>query len=464
MVRSTSTHGAPPSTRAPARPWHLAMVGLLALLLAIGATLSAAHPVFGANGPVVMTATKAGPITLPGGGTVIARLPLPSGGWFVTAKAVVVGVGAAGTAQLVTCVLSVGRRFDLMHVAPVGDRQDGSTVPILLTLAGRLAAAGSATLQCGAEGPGKTRIGDIRLTALRAGALSTREAVSVAKAMSVAKTVSVAKTTGTGPPRVISARMNIGTGAAVPGDGADHPVGRLSLPAGRWWVLAKAVASGGDMSQDYGCLLEVEADYDMIQFPRLSATAGGSLTPLALQVVHDLAAPGHATLSCRGPLSYTIGFVAITAVEAGKLANRGLGGGPTWTVGSGVPIIISGWDDGPVEVSVGTMWTVVAAMALPAGRWTVVSKLWFAADGLPNGPPMSLECRSVFGGSADRSDIVYANNVTRIAPLVLSVAGRSTGPSLLTLQCRRTTSGGTGVVQFVKMTALKAGSLIQLDL
>jgi len=436
-----------------------AIISLLALVLALGVALSAARPALAGAGPYVITGSKAGPIDIPSAkvstGKTIAALSLPEGGWFVTAKAVLVGAGPVGSNHGPGCALIVGSvaRADEVFATPAGDGRDGSRVPILLTTAGRLSSPGKAKLRCVLEvdSPGQTRIRDIRITALRAGTLTTWEGVTVAK------------TTGTGSPQVISLRMSSSESVTIAGDGADHHVGRLDLPAGRWWVVAKAVAvNSGGVSDDVSCRLDVGGDFDDQRF-HLSLPSAGTLMPLALQAVHAFDSPGSVVLHCRGSIGFTIVVVTITAVEPGRLTNVPLGGGPTWSKGAGLPRVISGWSNGPIPVAPGSTWTTVATLNLRAGRWTILGKLFFEAESVPpSAERRRLICRLAWAGAQDRSEVVYADNVTRVAPLVLSVAGQSSSAGSAVLQCRRTTAGGTGAVWLVKMTALKAGSLVEL--
>ena len=54
--------------------------------------------------------------------------------------------------------------------------------------------------------------------------------------------------------------------------------------------------------------------------------------------------------------------------------------------------------------------------------------------------------------------------MSRIDPLVLSVAHTSTSEQPVKLKCRRTNVPGTGKAYFIKITALRAGPLTKRHL
>jgi len=429
---------------------------LTAMAVLVGLIMSVAPVAAAASGPTVFWGAKTGPINLPAKKTAtVAALPLPAGGYFVTATAVLVGTGgssgsilhAANDVLSTRCRLVLGSAADQIVASPTWEDSAGSRVPILLTVAGRLNSPGKARLRCwGGLEHGDVRIRDVRISAIKAGRLTTRGSSFSTK------------TTGSGSPRIISMKLSP---KIIAGDNSFHEVGQIDVPAGRWWAIAKAYASTGQVNGTYACSLAAGIDRDDLEFGLATPISPVEAIPLGLQVVHEFATRGAVGLRCKGPAAFVVDQVTITLVKAGKLSNRWLDIGSGWTTGSGSPRIISGWSDGPRAVPVQSGFTTIRKLDLPKGRWMVLAKLWFEAGSLPDGSMRRIYCRLVFGADKSPSQLRYANNVTRVAPMVLSIDHRSTSKRPVKLQCRRLTPGGTGDVYFIKITALRAGSLIK---
>ena len=425
------------------------VAGLAVSSMLFGTWATQAAPATAASsgaGPKVVYGSKAGPVKIPVKLKTVASMTLPKGGWFITAKALLVGVGGSPAGHLgVQCRLTLGSRTDSVSATPVWQQRDGSHVPVLLTLAGRLSSPAKARLRCVGEEGGQVVIRSIRMTAMKTGRLTTRQ------------TTSPSKTTGSGAPVVVSSSSK--APKAVVGDGAYHQVSKLPVGPGAWWIVAKAVASNGNTTDDAACRLRAGGDFDLTQFGMSAQGYAGDSVPIGLQVVHAFGAPGLAVLTCKAPYGFKIRDVVITAIKAGRLTNRNTDGGSTWTVGKGSPRIISGWSDGPTAIPVGTYETV-SSMVLPRGNWMVLAKEWFGAEGVPSDAvARRTQCQLVIIGTTDGSTIQYGNNVTRVAPMFHSMVQGDDGPFGVKVRCRRTAAGGSGDVHFVKMTALRLGSI-----
>ncbi len=430
-------------------PWRLirprlaTLAVLLATLSLALASVAMAPAVWGASGPQVISGSKTREVRIPSPkAKTLARLALPKGNWFVTAKAQLSEVAGSSDHFGVNCSLRVGSRSDRISAVPGRASEGGNQVPILLTVAGRLGSAGKARLSCVGEHPG-VRISQIRINAMRVGRLTTQ---GIGPA---------AKTTGSGKPRVFS-----GTRAfeEVNGNGAFHSVTTLPLPKGAWWIVAKAVGSNSFGGGIFTCRLEAGADFDETSFGLRSQHWPTETLPLALQVVHRFGSTGVAQLMCLGPNDFDISDIVITAVKAGKLTNRFMGNGSSGTTGSGWPRVISGWHNGNLTVAVGSQYQTIASMPLRKGSWMILGKLWYAAQSVPSDYFRAV-CRMALKSGKDVDVLEYTNNPTRVAPLVMSLARKVKHPATLKLQCVRSPNDGTSDGYFAKLTAVKAGSL-----
>ena len=447
----------------------IAVLAALVLLLGLSVPPAAVAAVAAAGDPTVYWGAKAGPVDIPGERwRSLAALPLPKGRYFVTATATLMGRGGAlSFRQQVACRLVLGSERDFIHASPTRVNYGGSRVSILLTVAGRLKSPGKARLRCyGADKRDDVAIRDIRITAVKAGMLTLQDGMEL-----VAKRT----TFGSGSPRIISARSVVGNW--VTGNGTYQTVGSLDLPKGRWWVTAKAVSfaqgAPGFESTDYRCRLVAGADHDDLKFglASTSSPSKNSRMPLGLQVVHWFRTPGVASLECKGPSNMLIDHMVITAIKAGRLTNIPLGPAVGWSAGTGSPRIISGWANGPVNIPIRSTYKTIRKLDLPEGRWTVWAKLWFEGDLVKPAsasPAMNLVqrayCRLVFGRHKSPSQLRYSFDYSGTAPLVLSVNHRATTPQAVKLQCRRATDDGWGGAYFIKITALRAGSLVKRPL
>ena len=428
-------------------------VALSAVVL--GAALFAPSAATAASGsPHLVNGKKAGPVAIPVTQKTVASLPLTKGRWLVFAKAVLAGTGGSAFEHLgVDCRLTVGSRSDLVSAAPAPENADGSRVPMLLTTAGKLRSSGSALLRCAAENGGTVKIRDIRMTAIRVGTLTTRSTVTPA-----GRRIGPSATSGTGKPIVVSAKQ--ASPRAVNGDAVFHPVAQLPLAAGRWWIVVKGVASDGTTESTYRCRVSAGGDADVVRFPLGLSGIPIDTEPIALQVVHDFGAPGSALLECLGDHDFQVGNVVMTAIKVGKLTNE-MRPAPVATTGSGSPRVIAGWNDGPLGVPVSGDLTTILTQPLPKGKWLVVAKAWFEAGSVPSDSVLRrVTCQLGFGGVKDDVELRYWNNVTHVGAVVLQVPASTQGAQSAVLRCRRTEAGGTGDLLWVKIVALKLGSIL----
>jgi|GEM_PF-3418218 len=439
---------------------------LTALVMLLGLSVPPAG-VAAAGDPTVYWGAKAGPVSIPAKKwRTVAALPLPKGRYSVTATATLMGRSSPDYYQRVTCRLVLGDWRDLVKAVPA--REDGgSRVPIMLSVAGRLPSPAKARLRCyGAGAQSHVAIRDIRMTAIKVGRLTLQDGVG-----SGAKR----RTLGSASPRAISAKSIVG--AFVHGTDTYQTVGSLDLPKGRWWVTAKAVAyargNPGLSSTNYYCRLRTGVDHDDLRFEMVShaSPADSSRVPLGLQVVHSFPAAGAAVLQCQAPSSMhsttmLIDHVVITAVKAGRITNIRLDAPGRWDAGQGSPRVISGWDNGPVNIPIRSTYKTIGKLDLPKGRWTVLAKLWFAAR-WPGGPPSdagTTHCRLKFGSHKSPTQYRYGSEFTRYEPLVMSINHHATTKGPVKLQCRRVAREGLGRAHYIKITAMKAGSLIKRPL
>ena len=433
------------------------------MALLLGLSMSVPPAAAAATDPTVYWTGTAGPVAIPGKTWgLVAALPLPKGRFHVSATATLIGrADSPNIRQQVACRLILGSRKDQILASPSRSDRGGSRMSLLLTVSGRLKSPASARVRCyGGDRRDDVRIRDIRISAVKAGRLTLQDGLNLG-----AKRTNI----GSGSPRIISAS---GAGIFVPGDSAYHEVGSLALPAGRWWLTAKAVARAagapGTESGGQRCRLVAGVDHDDLMFGLASGAspATSSIVPLALQVVHRFRTPASIVLECRAPTVMAVSDVAITALKAGRLTNIPLEAAVGTSTGQGSPRVISGWANGPVDIPVRATYKTIRSLELPKGRWTVLAKLWFAAGGSILSRPAAngvarTYCRLAFGKHTTPTQLRYVADSSATAPLVLSVNHRATSPQKVKLQCRRANAAGGGDAYFIKITALRAGSLVR---
>ncbi len=225
-------------------------------------------------------------------------LNLPAGRWWILGKADVANDAPNATSH-VSCQLSLGTDLDRTQVGLYDTGQQGNTEEEGVQIAHGFSSAGRVNLQCKSASTFTTTYE--RIFAIKTGKL-TRKAFGGASS-----------TSGSGTPLVISgyeaASVNIASGTF-------KTVESLSLPAGAWYVQAKAVLTDG-AAQPVECQLVVATDNDLI------GSYGGPTgsTGLYLQTAHELASAGSAKLQCRvlsGGAS--LSYIRITAISVGSLS------------------------------------------------------------------------------------------------------------------------------------------------
>jgi hypothetical protein len=420
---------------------------VLAAVMAASGAASAAP-----GGPALVHGKKTGPVLIPGKQRTVGSLPLTKGRWSVIAKGTIVGTGGKSGAHLgVTCQLKLGSRKDVITAVPARQDGAGSRISILLTTAGQLKGSGTASLRCKGQVAGATKIRDIRITATKVGKLTTRSTVTP-----VGAAIGPAATTGSGKPVLISAKQP--SARTVSGDGGYHPVTQLPLAAGRWWIVVKGVgdqASAG--SGDYRCQVTTGGLADEIQFPIQPVGEPGDAQPFALVATHDFASSGMAVLECAGDNDFRVRNVVITAMRLGSLTTDFQ---PLVTSGSGNPRLTIGWNDGPIAVPVGSNLVEMLSQPLPKGKWLVVAKAGFKANDFTNSQLLQLRCELGFSGVKDVVELRFKEGQGRVGMVALQVPASSSGARSAVLRCRLPKAGATGELLYVKVSALKLGSIL----
>lgn len=429
---------------------------VVAVLLGLSASLASAPAASAATHPTVVAGRHDAnvPIQL-GAYSDVASLALPAGRWFVTAKAVVVTTtGAAGT-YLVNCVLVAGADLDYVSLAPLPAGEQGSRLPVLLTVVHRFAAPGQAKLRCGANVAAATAIGLIAINAIKVGKLTNGPIGGAGT------------TTGTGSVRVISAYRDA---TVTTPDGQWSMEQELTLPEGRWWIAAKALVSGSttNIASSVHCALLAEQNDTVFAADTghtIVAPLGfaGHRMVMSLQMVTRFGTSGGtADFRCSSMWnSFSTSWLKITAVKLGKVTAQTLGGGSSTTTGAGTPRVIFGTLEPSGPVSLTSEYKTVTHLPLPAGKWLVSAKSWIAVEGASN--PVQVDCRIVFGDDRDTSRLVQGTIFSH-GMVYLQVVHVSSADSNARLRCKRTGSGWSFQFNQIRMTAMKIGSLTAKDI
>ncbi|MFL5798455.1 MAG: hypothetical protein ACJ77A_11055 [Actinomycetota bacterium] len=220
---------------------------------------------------------------------------------------------------------------------------------------------------------------------------------------------------------------------SVPGSSTFGTVASLKLTKGAWVVVAKGFLSNDSSSAAVAaCVLVAGTDSNRFKSSPVSGGSSGSRASFLLTVGHAFASAGSANLRCEstaGTGDVKANLLRMTAIQAGTLTDKTIGGS-THTSGSGIPLVVTAHATAPVDLSGGTLGTV-ASVQLPEGPWFVMADLW-ARDTLSTGAVDGFELATVHTFSS---------------------------PGAVTLLSGDTASTGQVEIQFVKITAIKAGSL-----
>ena len=123
------------------------------------------------------------------------------------------------------------------------------------------------------------------------------------------------------------------------------------------------------------------------------------------------------------------------------------------------PIIKTGFKNGPVTVTGSTLKTV-ASMSLGAGNWAIFAKAFLHGGAAPS----VVTCQLTAGADFDPADAALETGPSTAfeQTIALNVAHKFATAGSVTLACK--SPGTTVSVNFIKITAIKAGTLTIVQL
>lgn len=360
----------------------------------LGVALIGTAPAAAASDPTVISGTHAANSAIPTGSLAeMAKLPLPSGRWFVTAKAVISGVADDLATYSVNCRLTTGVDFDVALATPMNVGSQSSRLPVVLTVVHHFSSPGQAVLACAAHVANSAVIGLISIQAIKLGKLTNGPIGSPGTS------------SGTGTPTAISAYRD----AALFTDKNVFSTPQiLPLPPGRWLIYAKAAVSGaltGNILSIVTCQLTGESGSsawfgDLAAADLTPVGLPGSRTVLAMQTARNVGPSGGLVrFNCSSQQSgHGFSWLKITAIKLGKFTLRNLDTSMSTTVGTGTPRLIHGEQYSPDVISLpSTKYKTVANMSVPAGKWLITAKS--VVHGSGGSAPVRVDCR--LAGSDD---------------------------------------------------------------
>lgn len=124
-----------------------------------------------------------------------------------------------------------------------------------------------------------------------------------------------------------------------------------------------------------------------------------------------------------------------------------------------IPIIKSGFKNGPVTVTGSTLKTV-ASMSLGAGGWAIFAKAFLHGGASPS----VVTCQLTAGADFDPTDAALETGPGTAfeQTIALNVTHKFATAGKVTLACK--SPGTTVSVNFIKITAIKAGTLTNVAL
>jgi hypothetical protein len=252
------------------------------------------------NSPVI-TGNTNGLVSIPAGSTfrTVGSVDIPKGRWWIVAKTTLAN-GSSSSANDVNCRVKLSST-DLDRTSQGLDASPGPghLGQVALQVAQVFSSPGKARLQC--RGSQSASADNTRIFAIKAGKLTRRQLGGSAS------------TGGTGTPRIISAYRAGSSSVPV---GSLTTVAKLALPAGSWFVSAKASLRDSSATKVL-CALSLEESSDA-HFSR--GAPGLGATGLYFQVAAVATASTTVFLECRsdtaGP---TMGNIHITAIKAGAM-------------------------------------------------------------------------------------------------------------------------------------------------
>jgi hypothetical protein len=247
--------------------------------------------------------------------------------------------------------------------------------------------------------------------------------------------------------------MFIGQGvqsATIAGNSTFHTVGALSVPKGKWTIVAKAnvVNDSSSASTNEVCRVRLSStDVDQVG-QSLTSTAGqGYAGEVVVQVAHNFITSGIAALECKGSQSVNADHIVLIGLKAGKLTIQPIGGTASVS-GSGTPSIVSAYKTASVNIANGSYGTV-ATLNLPAGNWLIEAQ-GFLKDASPMAVSCSLKAGTLYADTY--SDGAPAGKMTSIH---LQTGTQLGAPGKAVVACD---AAGTGAsVSYIRITAIKAG-------
>jgi hypothetical protein len=400
-----------------------------------------------ATSPTVVAGVHNGDIAINGGSyAAMATLSVPKGNWLIVAKAQVHGTGAL--LGRVFCRLVADGDFDEVSTAPNGGGLEGDLEPIVMTVVHHFPTAGSTHVDCYRDASGGIPyLSNLKITATKAGKLTNTQMGGSGSSH------------GSGSPRVISAWRD--ASASHSGNGSYQSVGQMNVPRGRWWIIAKAQLEGPAVGLvPVLCQLKAGSDVDLSRVGLAPTSTQTDVNPISAQIVHVFSSKTPVRFRCKADAaSWEVRHVKITAVQAGTLTNRVLGGSSS-TSGSGTPRIIGGHRNGPVSMCAALICGVetLGSMSLAAGSWEVYAKVRLENV---SGAAIPVDCYLYLGGQYRDFVPVYlgGGNVSGIRTIYLQAARHLATGGKVELSCAQGGSSGDIVARNIRITAIRAGGL-----
>jgi hypothetical protein len=341
--------------------------------------------------------------------------------------------------------------FDLATLVLPEQGTEAAEVPILMTVVHRFSAAGEAILRCNAHLAGTASIGRISVTAIKVGMLTNGPIGGAGT------------TTGSGSPRVVSAFRD--APLTTPSNTMSAPQ-VLSLPQGRWWIVAKAVLLGpenSNIASPIHCLLGAGSPNNLGgDVGDVTATPfgfQGSRAVMGLQMVAQFdSGGGDAFFRCSNQYaSHSITWLKMTALKLGKVTLEDLDSPLELNLGSGTPRLRQGISSSGDSFA-SKHFSTVAELELPAGKWLLSTKASLQGEGGTGS--LEVTCRLTFGSEFDQtvsrptvsSDGMMFNQLTHVSGSTASAR----------LRCKRIGAGWSVTAQFIRFTAMRVGTLTEL--
>ena len=125
------------------------------------------------------------------------------------------------------------------------------------------------------------------------------------------------------------------------------------------------------------------------------------------------------------------------------------------------PVVIAGYDNGPVTVPQGSGLQTLTQMNLPAGNWAIFGKAWIVNTSSSYVQP---ECELFSSPAFDLDNpTLEPNGFNTAATLALNIVVTLTAPGMVAFECNP--MGVSGLqVNWIKITAIEAGTLTDTNL